>query len=272
MDENDKAIETEFANTSVSADAQGWRTIREVYKVPAKAKQAQVELRLRWAPTGKVEWRDAQVTAAEAPAARKVKVASINHRPRGNKTAMENLEQFASFVDGAGKNKADIQLFCTNLLNEGYYNHLSLIKAIGVKDMGRNIGFRFTMKFVKEKKEIEVPEGSNLRTEALKAGIHTNQGFVNGIGRWANSSFANCHGLGLCGTCRVLVTKGMENTNAMGMIENFRFHNPLPDPFPSLSFIGNEDTMRLSCKVQVLGDMEVETAPTMDLFGENFFS
>jgi len=108
MDENDKAIETEFANTSVSADAQGWRTIREVYKVPAKAKQAQVELRLRWAPTGKVEWRDAQVTAAEAPAARKVKVASINHRPRGLKSAQENLDSFAKLIDDAGAAKADI--------------------------------------------------------------------------------------------------------------------------------------------------------------------
>ena len=51
-----------------------------------------------------------------------------------------------------GKNNADIHLFCTNLLNEGYFNHLSLIKPIGIKDMGRNIGFRFSMKFMKEKK------------------------------------------------------------------------------------------------------------------------
>jgi iron complex outermembrane receptor protein len=51
-----------------------------------------------------------------------------------------------------GKHKADVQIFCTNFLNEGYFNHLSLIKAIGVKEMGRNIGFRFSMKFVKEKK------------------------------------------------------------------------------------------------------------------------
>jgi iron complex outermembrane recepter protein len=51
-----------------------------------------------------------------------------------------------------GKHNADIQLFCTNLLNEGYFSHLSLIKAIGVKEMGRNIGLRFAMKFISEKK------------------------------------------------------------------------------------------------------------------------
>jgi hypothetical protein len=30
--------------------------------------------------------------------------------------------------------------------------------------------------------------------------------------------------------------------------------------------------MRLSCQVKVMGDMEVETGPKLNLFGENFFS
>jgi hypothetical protein len=30
--------------------------------------------------------------------------------------------------------------------------------------------------------------------------------------------------------------------------------------------------MRLSCQVRVQGDIEVETGPALDLFGENFFS
>jgi hypothetical protein len=58
----------------------------------------------------------------------------------------------------------------------------------------------------------------------------------------------------------------------MGGWEKFKFHNPIPDPLPALSYIGNEDTMRLSCQTLVYGDIEVETAPTLDLFGENFFS
>jgi len=126
------------------------------------------------------------------------------------------------------------------------------------------------VKFIKENKEIEVPKGANLRKEAIKAGINVHQG-VNGFGAGLNK-IINCHGLGQCGTCRVKITKGMENTSAMGFIENVRFHNPLPDPLPCLSYIGNEDTMRLACRVQVLGDIEVETGPTLDLFVENFFS
>lgn len=126
------------------------------------------------------------------------------------------------------------------------------------------------VKFINENKEIEVPAGANLRTEAIKAGINTHQG-VNGFGASVNK-FLNCHGLGQCGTCRVRIVKGMDHASPMGMIEKFRFYNPLPDPFPCLAFVGNEDTMRLACQTRVDGDMEVETGPPLNLFGENFFS
>jgi ferredoxin len=126
------------------------------------------------------------------------------------------------------------------------------------------------VKFIKENKEIDVPHGANLRQEAIKAGINVHQG-VNGFGAGINK-FLNCHGLGQCGTCRVLITKGMENTNSMGFVEKFRFYNPLPDPLPCMAFIGNENSMRLACRTKVLGDMEVETGPQLNLFGENFFS
>ena len=72
--------------------------------------------------------------------------------------------------------------------------------------------------------------------------------------------------------CRVLITKGMENTNPMGVLEKARFYNPIPDPLPCMAFIGNEDKMRLSCSVYVEGDIEVETGSALSLFGENFFS
>jgi len=121
------------------------------------------------------------------------------------------------------------------------------------------------VKFVKEKKEIEVPEGANLRAEAVKAGINVN--------------YANCNTLscgvfsGLCGTCRVLVTKGMEHTNPLTMRERLKFKSVLtPDPIPALAYVGHEDTMRLACCTTVHGDIEVETGPELNLFGENFFS
>ncbi len=126
------------------------------------------------------------------------------------------------------------------------------------------------VKFVNEKKEIEVPAGANLRKEALKAGINLYHG-INGFGAGLNKTL-NCHGLGGCGMCRVLIKKGMENTKAMGTMEKTRFLVPIIDPLPNLAYIGNEDQMRLACKTIVEGDIEVETGPEVNLFGENFFS
>jgi ferredoxin len=126
-----------------------------------------------------------------------------------------------------------------------------------------------TITFVHEKKEVQVPEGANLRKEALKVGVNVYNGF-NGVGATLNK-YINCHGFGLCGTCRVLIVKGMENASPKSMMEKIKFRVPLPDPLPCLAYIGHEDTMRLACCVKVHGDMTVDTKPEIDLYGENFF-
>lgn len=112
------------------------------------------------------------------------------------------------------------------------------------------------VKFVNEKKQIQVPAGANLRQEAIKAGVqlypHIHQ-------------LLNCHGLSVCGTCRVRITKGMENATPLGRCENLRLKT-------SFAYIGNEETMRLACQTLVNGDMDVETRPPVNWFGENFFS
>lgn len=127
------------------------------------------------------------------------------------------------------------------------------------------------VKFVKEKKEVEVPQGAWLRDAAVKAGINLNCG-VNGMGASINK-YMNCHGIGMCGTCRVDIKKGMENTNPMTIREKLKFKLPTPDPIPCcLAYIGHEETMRLACMTQINGDIEVESGPEINLFGENFFS
>jgi ferredoxin len=113
-----------------------------------------------------------------------------------------------------------------------------------------------TITFTNEKKEIQVPAGANLRKEALRAGVELYPGI---------HKVANCHGWGSCGSCRVLVTKGMENTSPKGVLESARLA-------VSLAAIGNEQTMRLACQTRVNGDITVTTRPAMNLYGENFFS
>lgn len=113
-----------------------------------------------------------------------------------------------------------------------------------------------TITFTSEKKEIQVPAGANLRAEALRAGVQLYPGV---------HKVLNCHGLGQCGSCRVLITKGMENASRKGFMESARLA-------VSLAYIGNEQTMRLACQTRVNGDITVETQPPLNLFGENFFS
>jgi ferredoxin len=63
------------------------------------------------------------------------------------------------------------------------------------------------IKFIKEKTEIEVPAGANLRKEALAAGVNVHS-LLNGMGAAISRALINCHGLGQCGTCRVKIVKG----------------------------------------------------------------
>ena len=144
-----------------------------------------------------------------------------------------------------------------------------------------------TVEFVKEKKKIEVAEGANLREAAAKEGIQTNFHPVE-IGSGLLGRYLNCLGHGTCGTCKVLVKKGMENLGPKGMtpeqwkeykekvasgqakpgrktwIERFTLAR-------MLSAIGFEDEMRLACQVCVFGDCSIETRPAMNLSGENFW-
>ncbi len=109
------------------------------------------------------------------------------------------------------------------------------------------------VKFYKEKQEIEVPEGANLREAAREAGIEVFPGI---------SRIVNCLGYGTCGTCRVLLMNGtVRNTSPMTFIERMKF---------KLSFlnIGDEDEMRLACQTRVLGDLEVFTQPSFNWFGK----
>jgi ferredoxin len=110
--------------------------------------------------------------------------------------------------------------------------------------------------FVNEKKQLQVPDGANLRQEAMKAGIEVYP-HVHKI--------LHCPGWAQCGSCRVLITKGQDHASPMGLMEKARLKL-------SLAYIGNEETMRLSCQTAVHGDMDVVTQPPLNLFGENFFS
>jgi ferredoxin len=119
-----------------------------------------------------------------------------------------------------------------------------------------------SVKFISEKRTIDVPQGANLRTEALKAGVELYRGVHKNV-------LLNCHGLGSCGSCCVKIKKGQENVSRQGLREKLRL---LIGLFTSNARRGNEQEVRLACMTRVMGDIEVETKPDlMNLHGERFW-
>lgn len=106
--------------------------------------------------------------------------------------------------------------------------------------------------FIKEDVTVEVPEGANLRKEAIRAGVNL----------YKFPSLLNCRGFSSCGRCYVLLKKGtIANTTPKRWKERLRLlFSPLQP--------GREDEGRLACQVRVTGDLEVETRPPLNLYGE----
>jgi len=117
-----------------------------------------------------------------------------------------------------------------------------------------------SVKFVNEKKTIDVPAGANLRKEALKAGVELYPGI---------HSYVNCLGFGMCASCCVKIKKGKENVSPQTFRERARM---ILGMFTSTARRGHEDEVRLACQTQVNGDVEIETKPDlMNLHGERFW-
>jgi ferredoxin len=97
-----------------------------------------------------------------------------------------------------------------------------------------------TINYVRENLRIDVPEGDKVRYPALENDVRIYCGIKH---------FVNCHGNGLCGFDRVVVTPA-ENTNPLTFMEKFWLGKDRKKKNPD---------MRLACQVKVLGDVNVET-------------
>jgi predicted amidohydrolase len=90
------------------AKERGYVATGGVYRAPAKATRAVVELHLLDAPGGTVAWSDVSFTACDPPAPRKARLAAVHFTPKGGKSPADNCAQFAPLVAEAAKQKADL--------------------------------------------------------------------------------------------------------------------------------------------------------------------
>jgi predicted amidohydrolase len=105
--EGKQVAQAEYPAT-LPADNDGWWTINQVYRSPAGAQVAVLELVYRWDAEGTVHFGGTSFTKVPEPAKRLVSLAAVHHIPRKSKSSRDNLEKFARFVDRAGDLGADI--------------------------------------------------------------------------------------------------------------------------------------------------------------------
>lgn len=88
--------------------------------------------------------------------------------------------------------------------------------------------------FIEGRKSLTVPEGANLMSALLDAGIPV---------------ASSCNADGVCAKCKIVVLEGRENLSAENKVETF-----LKEKF---SF---DSGLRISCQTQVNGDITIDAA------------
>ena len=88
--------------------AGSWSTVRGVYRAPADATAAVVELSLRWAVDARVDFAQVELRAITPPPARLARLATAHFRPEKGTTAAEKCVQFVPLVEQAARERADL--------------------------------------------------------------------------------------------------------------------------------------------------------------------
>lgn len=104
--------------TDKTTDADGWTEVSDTYLAPTAATEALIELTLRWAPRGRIEWSEVSLTEVSPPAGRKVRLAAVHFLP-GGKSPADNREQFAPLIAEAAAKRADLVVLPETLTHYG---------------------------------------------------------------------------------------------------------------------------------------------------------
>ncbi|MDB4678855.1 carbon-nitrogen hydrolase family protein [Rhodopirellula sp.] len=94
---------------SQSGDSNQWTTLSGLYHAPADAVTARIELHFRWGePNSSVHWSKPILEKSKPAAKRIARLAAIHYQPREGTTASDKREQFASLINQAAQQQADL--------------------------------------------------------------------------------------------------------------------------------------------------------------------
>jgi hypothetical protein len=89
-------------------DAQGWTDVSGTYRAPTAAKQAVIELELRWEPRSRLEWAKVSFRKSPPPTPRIARLATVHFVPRAAKTPEERRRAFIPLIEDAARQRADL--------------------------------------------------------------------------------------------------------------------------------------------------------------------
>ena len=75
-----------------------WTTITQLYQIPDEAKTAKIELIYRWDADGIVHFGGFSLKEAAELKSRNVRLATIQHQPKGSSGPDQNREEFADLI------------------------------------------------------------------------------------------------------------------------------------------------------------------------------
>lgn len=102
-----------------------WGRFEDVLRAPAKARQAKIELFFQWAGNARVEWSDVSLVKADAPPARKARLATIHFLPKDGKEPQDKPKLFAPLIAEAAAKKADLVVLPETLTYYGTGKEMS---------------------------------------------------------------------------------------------------------------------------------------------------
>lgn len=114
-------------------NSQSWTEVSGTYRAPSHATMAIVELEFRWAPNTTVQWSSVSLAAAEPPATRIARLATVHFVhfvPRSAKTAEERRAAFAPLIAEAARQKADLVVLPETLTYDGGAKYTDVAESV----------------------------------------------------------------------------------------------------------------------------------------------
>ena len=102
-----RRAEPEFPADGPTQD--GWTELSGIYRVPADATRARIELHFRWGPPhSSILWSLPSLDPVPKPQPRTVRLATVHYQPRSGQTPLEKCQQFERFIAEASSQDVDL--------------------------------------------------------------------------------------------------------------------------------------------------------------------